>query len=131
MTAFSYASNSTHLWSMRLADKDYFRIARLLPYRNVTYIGGPNPDTIDSCDHSSTGEYSIQTALHAQRWIFEHQHPLDCSNKLFAIIYNFAWSGFGSTIHQIVWALGMAFAEDRIAVYETPGNWVRIFFFSY
>ncbi|CAF1341964.1 unnamed protein product, partial [Rotaria sp. Silwood1] len=41
----------------------------------------------------------------------------------FAIIQNFAWSGFGSTIHQIAWAFGMALAENRIAVYETPGYW--------
>ena len=83
------------------------------------------PATIDSCDHSSTNEFSIPNILQAQKWLYEHQHPADCTNKRFAIIQNFASSGFGSTVHQIAWAFGMALAEDRIAVYQTPGNWVR------
>jgi hypothetical protein len=53
---------------------------------------------------------------------------MNCSNKRFAIIHNFAPSGFGSTVHQIAWAFGMALADDRIAVYQTPGNWVRQIF---
>lgn len=123
--SFSYGHNSTHLWSMRLANENYFRLACLLPCRTVKYSGGPKLDKIDSCDHSSTNEYSIQNILQAQKWLYEHQHPTDCTNKRFAIIQYFASSGFGSTVHQIAWAFGMALANDRIAVYQTPGNWVR------
>jgi hypothetical protein len=117
--------NSTHLWSMRLADENYFRLARLLPCRTVEYSGGPKIDKIDSCDHSSTNEYSKSNTLQAQKWLFEHQHPASCSDKRFAIIRNFARAGFGSTVHQIVWAFGMAIADNRIAIYQTPGKWVR------
>ncbi|CAF1388267.1 unnamed protein product, partial [Rotaria sordida] len=39
----SYEYNSTHLWSIRLADENYFRLAHLLPCRIVEYSGGPNP----------------------------------------------------------------------------------------
>jgi hypothetical protein len=117
--------NSTHLWSMRLADESYFRLARLLPCRIVEYTGGPKNQSIDSCDHSSTNEYSRTNTLQAQKWLYEHQHPANCSDKRFAIIQNFAWSGFGSIVHQIVWAFAMAIADNRIAVYKTPGNWVR------
>jgi hypothetical protein len=123
--AFSYGHNSTHLWSMRLADENYFRLARLLPCRTVEYSIGPQPAQIDSCDHSSTNEYSIPNILQAQKWLYEHQYPTNCSNKRFAIIHSFASSGFGSTVHQIAWAFGMALADDRIAVYQKPGNWVR------
>ncbi|CAF1115859.1 unnamed protein product [Rotaria sordida] len=38
----SYEYNSTHLWSIRLADENYFRLAHLLPCRIVEYSGGPN-----------------------------------------------------------------------------------------
>jgi hypothetical protein len=34
--SFPDGCNSTHLWSMRLADENYFRLARLLPCRNVS-----------------------------------------------------------------------------------------------
>jgi hypothetical protein len=118
-------SNSTHLWSIRFADDKYFRLARLLPCRTVEYTGGPKIDAIHSCDYSSSNEFSIQNTIQAQKWLYEHQHPSNCSNKRFAIIQNFAPSGFGSTVHQIVWAFGMALADDRIAIYKTPGNWVR------
>ena len=117
--------NSTHLWSMRFADENYFHLARLLPCRIVEYTGGPNIDKIDSCNHSSTNEFSIENTLEAQKWIYEHQHPTDCTNKRLAVIHTFAWSGFGSTVHQIVWAFGAAIGDNRIAVYRTPGNWVR------
>ena len=117
--------NSTHLWSMRLADDNYFRLARLLPCRTVEYTGGPENGKIDSCDHSSANEYSRSNILQAQKWLYEHQHPANCTNQRFAIIHNFAWSGFGSTVHQIAWAFGKAIADNRIAVYQTPGNWVR------
>jgi hypothetical protein len=110
---------------MRLADKNYFRLAHLLPCRSVKYSAGPQPATIDSCDQTSANEYSIPNILEAQKWLYDHQHPADCTNKRFAIIQNFAWSGFGSTVHQIAWAFGMALVEDRIAVYQTPGKWVR------
>jgi hypothetical protein len=123
--SFSYGHNSTHLWSMRLADENYFRLARLLPCRNISYVGGPSPGNIDSCDHSSTNEFSLPNLIQAQKWLYDHQHPTDCSNKRFAIIYSFAVSGFGSTFHQIAWAFGMALADDRIAVYEKPGDWVN------
>ncbi len=126
--SFSYGHNFTHLWSMRLADENYFRIARLLPCRNVSYTRGPQPANIDSCDHSSTNEFSLPNLIQAQKWLYDHQHPMNCSNKRFAIIHNFAPSGFGSTVHQIAWAFGMALADDRIAVYQTPGNWVRQIF---
>jgi hypothetical protein len=123
--SFSYGHNSTHLWSMSLANENYFRLARLLPCRTVEYTRGPKRSVINSCDHSSTNEFSIPNILQAQKWLYEHQHPADCTNKRFAIIQNFAWSGFGSTVHQIAWAFGMALANDRIAVYRTPGSWVR------
>jgi hypothetical protein len=118
-------SNSSHLWSIRFADDKYFRIARLLPCRTVEYTGGPKTDEVHSCDYSPANEFSIQNTIQAQKWLYEHQHPSNCSNKRFAIIQNFAPSGFGSTVHQIVWAFGMALADDRIAIYKTPGNWVR------
>ena len=123
--SFSYAENYTHLWSMRLADENYFQIARLLPCRNVSYTGGPQAGKVNPCDNSSTNEFSLVNILHGQKWLYEHQHPSDCSNKRFAIIHQFAPSGFGSTMHQVAWALGIALAEDRIAIYKTPGNWVR------
>ncbi|CAF2780806.1 unnamed protein product [Rotaria sp. Silwood2] len=119
-----YGYNSTHLWSMRLADENYFRLAHLLPGRVVEYSGGPNVDKINSCDHSSTNEYSIQNTLQAQKWLYEHQNPIDCTNKRFAILHNYALSGFGSTVHQIAWAFGAAIADNRIAVYQVPGNWL-------
>jgi hypothetical protein len=126
--SFSYGPTSTHLWSMRLADENYFRLARLLPCRNISYSGGPSPDNIDSCDHSSTNEFSLPNLIQAQKWLYDHQHPMNCSNKRFAIIYNFASSGFGSTVHQIAWAFGKALADDRIAVYQRPENWVSQIF---
>ena len=118
--------NSTHLWSMAVADENYLRLARLIPCRTVVYTGGPTNDSVNTCDHSSTNEYSLENSLKAQKWLYEHQHPTNCSNKRFAIIEKFAWSGFGSTVHQIVWAFGMALAEDRIAVYRRPGDWVSV-----
>jgi hypothetical protein len=125
LKSFSIAYNKTHLWSMRLADENYYRIARLLSCRTVNYAGGPKIEPMNTCDESVINEFSVATTIHAQKWLYEHQHPADCTNKKFAIIHQFAWSGFGSTVHQIVWALGVALAEDRIAVYERPGNWVR------
>ena len=123
--SFDSAYNSTHLWSLRFANENYFRIARLIQCRVVEYFGGPQPDKIDSCDQSSTNEFSVSNTLEIQKWLYEHQHPADCLNKRFAIIRNFAISGFGSTVHQIVWAFGVALVENRIAVYDKPGNWVR------
>ena len=117
--------NSTHLWSMRLADENYFQIARLLPCRNVSYSRGSKIDQINSCDHSTTNEYSIENTLKAQQWIFEHQHPSDCSNKRFAIIVSYSESGFGSSFHQIAWAFGKALGDNRIAIYRSPGGWVN------
>lgn len=116
--------NSTHLWSMRLADENYLRLARLMPCRNVTYTVGTKNDFIDACDHSTTSEFSVETSVRAQKWLFEYQNPPNCSNKRFALIQQFAWSGFGSTLHQVVWTFGMAIADNRIAVYKKPGNWV-------
>jgi hypothetical protein len=125
LKSFSFAYNITHLWSMRLADENYYRTARLLPCRTMNYYGGPQNETIDTCNQTTIEEFSVETTLHAQKWLYEHQHPADCSNKKFAIIHKYARSGFGSTIHQVVWAFGAALAQDRIAVYQTPGNWVR------
>jgi hypothetical protein len=125
LKTFSFAYNITHLWSMRLANKNYYDLARLLPCRTITYVGGPTNETTNSCDQSTLNEFSIERTLFAQKWIYEHQNPPDCTNKKFAILKNFAWSGIGSTIHQIVWAFGTALAQDRIVVYHTPGNWVR------
>lgn len=118
--------NGTHLWLYRLADEKYQIIASLLPCRKIDYGGGSKIESIDSCDHSSNNEYSVQNNVRAQKWIYEHQNPKDCSNKRFAIIEYYAISGYGSTIHQIAWALGVAIAENRIALYRKPGNWVRI-----
>ena len=121
-----FESNATHLWSIRLADKDYFHLARRLPCRVVVYVGGPSNDIVNSCDHSLTSEFSVETTLKAQKWLFDHQHPHSCSNKSVAIINNYALSGLGSTLHQIVSALSKALSEGRIAVYASPGNWVRL-----
>lgn len=118
--------NGTHLWSMRLADEEHYRLARLMPCRNVSYTGGPKIDQVDGCDYSSNNEFSVTNTIEAQKWLFEHQNPANCSDKNFAIIGNFAWSGFGSVAHQVVWAFGMALAENRIAVYRNPGNWVSL-----
>ncbi|CAF3898026.1 unnamed protein product [Rotaria sp. Silwood2] len=123
--SFSFAYNKTHLWSMRLADDNYYRTAHLLPCRTVEYTNGPNREIMNTCNQSIIDEFSIEATLHAQQWLYEHQHPIDCRNKKFAIIHSFAWSGIGSTLHQIVWAFGKALAEDRIAIYETPGDWLH------
>ena len=123
--SFQGGHNSTHLWSMRLADKNYFRLAGILPCRNVSYVHGPIPGMIDSCNHSPDYEFLLPNLISAQKWIYEHQNPRDCSNKRFAIIQNYAPSGFGSTVHQVAWAFGKALGDGRIAVYQTPGNWVR------
>jgi hypothetical protein len=125
LQSFSFAYNITHLWSIRLPDENYYRMARLLPCRTVNYTGGPKVEPLNSCDQSTFKQYSVEAAVHAQKWIYEHQHPADCKNKKFAVIHQYAWSGFGSTVHQILWAFGVALGDDRIAVYETPGNWVR------
>jgi len=123
--SFSYQQNPTHLWSIRFADENYFRLASLLPCRTINYTVQPIMNELDSCDNSSTKEFSVENSLKAQKWLYEHQHPMDCTNKRFAVIRNFAWSGFGSTLHQIVWAFGTAIGDNRIAVYDKPGNWVR------
>jgi heme/copper-type cytochrome/quinol oxidase subunit 2 len=125
LKSFSFAYNTTHLWSMRLADKNHYDITRSLPCRTVIYVGGPTNESMNSCDQSTSNEYSIKATIHAQKWLYEYQNPRDCANKKFAIIRNFAWSGFGSTVHQILWAFGTALGLDRIAIYQTPGNWVR------
>ena len=123
----SSVPNITHLWSLRLADDAHFRLAKAIPCRTVEYVGGPKKDPVNSCADQSTNEFSVENTIKAQQWLFDHQHPSDCSNKRFAIIRKYAWSGFGSTVHQVVWAFGVALAEDRIAVYETPGRWVGHF----
>ena len=122
---FSDGHNSTHLWSMPLADENYFRRARLLPCRNVTYGDGGLRGKVDACNESPNNEFSLENLLQGQKWLYDHQHPSNCSDQRFAIIQRFAPSGFGSTVHQIAWAFGVALAENRIAVYETPGKWVR------
>jgi hypothetical protein len=125
LQSFFFAYNITHLWSIRLPDESYYRMARWLPCRSVDYTGGPKIEPLNSCDQYTFKEFSVEAVVHAQKWIYEHQNPVDCTNKKFAIIHQYAWSGFGSTMHQILWAFGVALSEDRIAVYETPGNWVR------
>ncbi|UJR10630.1 hypothetical protein I4U23_014827 [Adineta vaga] len=120
----SNASNATHLWSLRFADETYFRIARSIPCRTVEYTGGPKKDPVNSCNKSSTDEFSLENIFQAQKWLYDHQHPVNCTDKQFAIIRKYAWSGFGSTVHQIVWAFGVALSEGRIAVYDVPGHWM-------
>ncbi|CAF1264888.1 unnamed protein product [Adineta steineri] len=122
--SFSFAYNTTHLWSMRLADENYYRIVRRLPCRTVNYIDHSINETMNHCSQTTINEFSVKETVNAQKWFYEHQHPVDCSNKKFAVIHNHAWSGIGSTIHQVAWAFGEALAQNRIAVYETPGNWV-------
>ena len=122
---FSDGHNSTHLWSMPLADENYLRRARLLPCRNVSYGNRRLGGKINTCDESPANEFSLENLLQGQKWLYDHQHPSNCSDQRFAIIQRFAPSGFGSTVHQIAWAFGVALAENRIAVYETPGKWVR------
>jgi hypothetical protein len=125
LQTFSFAYNKTHLWSMRLADDNYYHIARLLPCRTVHYVGGQKMEPMNFCDPSTINEFSVEKTLHAQKWLYEHQNPANCTNKKFAILNQFARSGFGSTVHQILWALGTAIGDDRIAVYQAPGDWVR------
>lgn len=127
-SSFSTGYNATHLWSMRLADETYFRMASQIPCRSVEYVGGPNPEKMNPCDQATMDEFSVESTLEAQQWLYEHQHPRDCSDKKIAVLYQFAWSGFGSTVHQIVWAFGVALSQGRIAVYQTPGNWVNYHF---
>ncbi|CAF4226707.1 unnamed protein product [Adineta steineri] len=122
--SFSFVYNTTHLWSMRLADDNYYRIIRRLPCRTIIYIGHSVNETMNHCSQTTINEFSVKETVNAQKWFYEHQHPVDCSNKKFAIIHNYAWSGIGSTIHQVAWAFGEALAQNRNAVYETPGNWV-------
>ncbi|CAF3838072.1 unnamed protein product [Adineta steineri] len=124
LKSFSFAYNKTHLWSMPLANEDYYRIARALPCRTVTYVGGLKNESMDSCSQATINEFSIESTLQAQKWIHDHQNPANCENKKFAIIQKYAGSGFGSTIHQILWAFGTAIGEGRIAVYQVPGNWL-------
>ena len=122
-----HAFNRTHLWSLRLADENFRRLARLIPCRVVNYDGGPHHkihEKIDSCLDSNDNEFFNENSVFAQKWIYDHQHPANCSDKRFAVIRRYASSGYGSIIHQIAWAFAMALADDRIAVYETPGNWV-------
>ena len=126
--SFQVAYNSTHLWSMRLADKDHYRIVNLVPCRDVIYHahrGTGINETMNHCQEKTREEFSVESTLQAQQWIFNHQNPMNCQNKRFAIMHKYAWSGFGSTIHQIVWALATAIGHDRIAVYQKPGGWVR------
>ena len=77
------------------------------------------------CDPSVQKEFSVESTLEIQQWIYEHQNPADCRNKKFAIIDNYAISGFGSTFHQILWAFSTALGDGRIAIYAKPGNWVH------
>ncbi|CAF1233583.1 unnamed protein product [Adineta steineri] len=122
--SFSFAYNTTHLWSMRLADENYYRIVRRLPCRTVNYVDQSVNELMNHCSQTTINEFSVNETVNIQRWFYEHQYPVDCSNKKFAVIHNYAWSGFGSTIHQVAWAFGEALAQNRIAIYETPGNWV-------
>ena len=110
---------------MHFANENHFRLARLISCRTVGYKGGPKIDMIDSCDQSPNKDFSIQNTIQAQQWLYEHQHPINCINKKFAIITGYAWSGFGSTMHQVLWAFAEAVRQNRIAVYAIPGNWVR------
>lgn len=121
-----FAYNKTHLWSLRLADQNYYDMTRLVSCRTVTYVSTSINETFNSCDQSTINEFSVETSIHAQKWIYEHQNPADCTDKKFAIIDQYAWSGFGSTIHQFAWSVGRALSQNRIAVYKTPGNWVSI-----
>jgi len=114
--------NFTHLWSWNLRDHIYSEVANAIPCRVINY--GGSTSKIDTCDKSDRNEFSLSNSIKAQKWIYEHQHPVDCSNKRFAIIHQMASSGFGSTVHQIAWAFGMALSEGRIAVYKSPSNWV-------
>jgi len=114
--------NGTHLWSWKLRDHIYSEVANAIPCRIIDY-GGPT-SVINRCDKSDSNEFSLPNLILAQKWIYQHQHPVDCSNKRFAIIHQMASSGFGSTVHQIAWAFGMALSEGRIAVYKSPSNWV-------
>ena len=118
--------NGTHLWSWKLADEHYSEVSNEIPCGTVIYAGGSVLDKINSCDKSTTNEFSLPNLLQGQKWIYEHQHPVDCTNKRFAIIHKTAPSGFGSTVHQIAWAFAVALSQDRIAVYKSPGNWVYI-----
>ncbi|CAF3319845.1 unnamed protein product [Rotaria socialis] len=74
-TSYSSTHTKSQLWSMYLADENYYRIAGLLPCRTVEYTGGPKPHIMDSCDQSIIDEFSVEATIHAQKWIYEHQNP--------------------------------------------------------
>jgi hypothetical protein len=116
--------NDTHMWSMRFADESFFRVASRIPCKAVEYEGGPGRNRVDPCNASFENEFTVRNSLLAQKWMFEHQNPRDCSNKSFAVIQNFAVSGYGSVMHQVAWAFGAALAQNRIAIYQRPSNWV-------
>jgi hypothetical protein len=126
LSSSSFESNSTHLWSMPLANEISFHLSKLLPCRIVQYeVGRSSRDQINSCNHSPKQEFSIERTLDAQKWIYHHQNPSNCANQQFAIIDNIYKSSFPSSIEFITSAFANALAQDRIALYATPTNWVK------
>lgn len=120
-----FDTNQTHIWSFQFADDFYASLSQNIPCQKLQYYGGDINDTLDSCDRSEDAEFSIKATSEAQKWIFEHQHPQNCSDKKFVIIKNFALSGFGSTLHQVFGAFSYALISNRIAVYAAPNDWVN------
>jgi hypothetical protein len=56
--------------------KNTFIWQKILPCRIVKYVVGlSSTNKIDSCDQSTKNQFSIQTTLNAQKWIFNHQNP--------------------------------------------------------
>jgi hypothetical protein len=125
-----FQSNSTHLWNMRVTNEKYVHLEKVVPCRAVEYdIGLPSTSILNSCDPSSKNQFSIQTTLNAQKWIFNHQNPSNCNDKKFAIINSLNQSDFAYSIQLITWAFAKALTQNRIALYATPSNWVKFIFY--
>ncbi|CAF1196904.1 unnamed protein product, partial [Didymodactylos carnosus] len=112
--------------SVNLADEIYLKIANIIPCKNISYARSAenNSAKIDILNTCSSDFFSVQSTLSAQEWLYNHQNPADCSTARIAVINNYAWSGMGSSIHQIVWTIAKVLEDNRIFVYATPGNWM-------
>mmetsp|Transcript_5138 Transcript_5138/g.14782 ORF Transcript_5138/g.14782 Transcript_5138/m.14782 type:complete len:436 (+) Transcript_5138:231-1538(+) len=73
---------------------------------------------------SGQGEALHGTSL-AQRELFRHQNPQDCSNARF-LVHKSQLSGIGSMIHQASIALAAALDTDRVMIFQNPDSHVLL-----
>lgn len=59
----------------------------------------------------------ITHTYEVQRFLYEYQHPLQCSNKKYLIIRGFI-AGHGAEIHVITSYLSLAISTNRIAIFD-------------